>query len=102
MKVICLSGTLFTQSADEIKCIMQIFNEEDTQNASNGECAIKLGNHTISYTKQDKSNIPSSEQIGEPLVAGFNVIRCPMNKEQYERYNDPAWAQEDAVLKTSQ
>ena len=48
MKVICLSGTLFTQSAEEIKCIMQIFDESYT----NIEDAAKiLGNHTISYIK---------------------------------------------------
>lgn len=55
MKVICLSGTLFTQSAEEIKCIMQIFDET----YENIEHAAKiLGNHTISYIKQDEANIP--------------------------------------------
>lgn len=30
--------------------------------------------------------------MGEPLTPDFNVIQCRMSKEQYERYNDPAWA----------
>lgn len=45
------------------------------------DAARILGNHTISYIKQDEANIPEIVQMGEQLMPGFNVVECRMSKE---------------------
>ena len=54
-KVICLTGTLFNATVDEIHFILDIFNENEDDEKLSMNAAVKiLAGHTISWNVENK------------------------------------------------